>query len=83
MVRSRTTTFLLASMVMLVTTANSAAQPIDIGSRLELLVDDALIEAMQGGARLQLHSPAPARVAPNRGRYSKARHPPSGGLNNG
>ena len=55
--RSRTTTFLLASMVMLVTTANSVAQPIDIGSRLELLVDDALIEAMPGAARLQLHRP--------------------------
>ncbi len=34
-----------------------AAEPIDIGSRLELLVDDFLIDSMEGGARLELHHP--------------------------
>jgi hypothetical protein len=35
----------------------TAQEPVNIGSRLELLVDDALIESMTGGARLQLHHP--------------------------
>ncbi len=33
----------------------SAAPATDIGSRLELLVDDYLIEKISGGARLQMH----------------------------
>jgi hypothetical protein len=33
------------------------SQPIDIGGRLELMVDDYLIESMTGNASLQLHSP--------------------------
>ena len=32
-------------------------QPVDIGGRLELMVDDHLIESMTGEARLQLHRP--------------------------
>lgn len=36
-------------------------EPVDIGSRLELLVDDHLIETMQG-ARLRLHHPVPREV---------------------
>ncbi|MHB9025997.1 MAG: glycoside hydrolase family protein [Armatimonadota bacterium] len=32
---------------------------IDVGSRRELLVDDWLIERLEGGARLQLHPPTP------------------------
>ena len=35
---------------------------IDIGSRLELFVDDHLIETMSGNARLQLHRPVPREV---------------------
>ena len=36
---------------------NPPNQPIDIGSRLELMVDDYLIERMSGGAVLRLHQP--------------------------
>lgn len=36
--------------------------PIDLGSRLELMVDDYLIERMEG-ARLRLHHPQPREVA--------------------
>ena len=35
--------------------------PIDIGSRLELMVDDYLIARMEG-ARLRLHRPQPREV---------------------
>ena len=38
-------------------------QPIDIGSRVEPLVDDHLIEQFSGGARLKLHHPTPREVA--------------------
>jgi len=34
-----------------------SAQPIDIGSRLELFVDDYLIDSMSGAVQLQLHRP--------------------------
>ena len=34
------------------------AEPLDIGSRRELFVDDHLIDRLSGGARLQLHRPA-------------------------
>jgi hypothetical protein len=34
-----------------------AQEPIHIGSRLELMVDDFLVESMVGGARLELHRP--------------------------
>ena len=37
--------------------ALSAAEPIDVGDRRELFVDEHLIERMTGGARLQLHRP--------------------------
>lgn len=39
-----------------------ASEPIDIGSRRELLVDELLIESMEN-VRLQLHSPQPREVA--------------------
>ena len=42
---------------------SSAAQATDIGSRLELLVDDYLIDSMSGGARLKLHRPKMREVA--------------------
>ena len=38
-------------------------EPINIGSRLELMVDDYLIERMSGGAELRLHRPAEREVA--------------------
>jgi hypothetical protein len=40
-----------------------ASQPCDIGSRLELFIDDYLIEALQGDATLQLHRPTPREAA--------------------
>ncbi len=39
-----------------------AGQPVEIGSRLELFVDDALIEELRGEARLELHKPVPGEV---------------------
>ncbi|MBX3436769.1 MAG: hypothetical protein KF861_04700 [Planctomycetaceae bacterium] len=39
-----------------------SADPIDIGSRLELLVDDFLIESMSGDVALKLHEPTPGDV---------------------
>lgn len=40
----------------------ASQEPVDIGSRLELLVDDYLIERMGGGAALRLHPPTPREV---------------------
>jgi len=40
-----------------------AADPIDIGSRLELLADDHLIGRLTGKAELRLHHPQPREVA--------------------
>jgi len=40
----------------------SAEEPIPIGSRLELFVDDYLIEELTAGAQQQLHKPAPGEV---------------------
>ena len=37
--------------------------PVNIGSRLELMVDDYLIERMSGGAALRLHHPTPQEAA--------------------
>lgn len=44
-------------------TALPAEKPIEIGSRLELMVDDHLIDKLTGGARFQLHHPTPQEVA--------------------
>jgi len=41
----------------------AAADPIDIGSRRELFVDQALIERLDGRAELRLHHPTPREVA--------------------
>jgi len=41
----------------------STQDPVDIGSRLELMVDDCLIDSMGGGARLQLHHPVRREIA--------------------
>jgi hypothetical protein len=40
-----------------------AAEPVDIGSRLELFVDDHLIDKLSGDARLHLHKPEANEVA--------------------
>lgn len=40
-----------------------ASEPVDIGSRLELMVDDYLIEGLSGDAELMLHHPIPQEVA--------------------
>lgn len=39
-----------------------AAEPLDIGSRLELFVDDYVIGELQGDAKLHLHKPEPKQV---------------------
>jgi len=38
-------------------------KPIEIGSRLELLIDDAVVDRLEGGAALRLHHPTRADVA--------------------
>ena len=43
--------------VLLMPSHTSAQEPINIGSQLELFVDESLIESMSDGARLQLHRP--------------------------
>lgn len=55
-------TCLLASWLLSLTAWSTFAEPIEIGSRLEPLVDDYLIEHFEGDARLRLHSPAPREV---------------------
>ena len=42
--------------------ASASAAPVSIGGRLELMVDDALIESLSGAARLALHRPVPREV---------------------
>ncbi len=49
--------------MLMTASAAPAAEPIDIGSRLELFVDDYLIERMSGGARRVLHHPVPREIA--------------------
>ncbi len=41
----------------------NTAEPVDIGSRLELFVDSALVDSLTGSARRQLHHPVPADIA--------------------
>jgi hypothetical protein len=43
--------------------ACAADAPLDIGSRRELFVDDALVEKLTGKAELQLHHPVPQEIA--------------------
>jgi hypothetical protein len=40
----------------------ASEKPVDIGSRLELFVDDALVEACKGGARRETQRPQPKEV---------------------
>lgn len=37
--------------------------PVDIGSHLELFIDDHLIDGLKGGMELRLHHPVPAEIA--------------------
>lgn len=48
---------LLASLGFTSANAAQASEPIDIGSRLELMVDKYLIDELEGSARLLLHEP--------------------------
>ena len=45
------------------TVSLAAGEPIDIGSRRELMVDDHLIDSMTGSLRLQVHKPVRRNVA--------------------
>jgi hypothetical protein len=53
-------TFLI---LLLITSLSQAAEPVAIGSRRELFVDDALVERLSGKAELRLHQPTPQNVA--------------------
>jgi hypothetical protein len=52
-----------ACLLLVVQVVARAEEPIDVGGRLELFVDDYLIENLADGARLVLHHPAPQEVA--------------------
>jgi len=54
--------YLSAFLIVVSVTCAIAAEPIDIGTRRELFVDDYLIDRMDG-AGLQLHHPTPREVA--------------------
>jgi len=53
---------LAIGLCLFVAAVTSGAEPIRIGSRLELLVDDYLIEKLAGDARLVLHHPIPREI---------------------
>ncbi|NQT12160.1 MAG: hypothetical protein HQ582_05405, partial [Planctomycetes bacterium] len=54
----------VATFALLAVCAPAGGQdPIDVGSRRELLVDDHLIETLTGEAALRLHRPVPREVA--------------------
>ena len=40
-----------------------AAEPVNIGSQLELMIDDHLVESTRGGIRLQMHRPVRRNIA--------------------
>lgn len=50
-------------LLVLLTTVARADEPIDIGSRRELMIDDYLIESMSDSLRLQMHRPVRRNVA--------------------
>ncbi|MGC9316894.1 MAG: hypothetical protein ACP5KN_02515 [Armatimonadota bacterium] len=58
----------LLALALILTATAARGEPIDIGSRLELLVDEHLIERMTGQARLRLHHPVPREVVQLRDR---------------
>ena len=49
--------------LLFITAPSPAAEPVAIGSRRELFVDDALVERLSGKADLRLHQPTPQNVA--------------------
>ena len=49
--------------LLLITALSPAAEPVAIGSRRELFVDDSLVERLAGKADLRLHQPTPQNVA--------------------
>jgi len=61
-----TRTAILISVVSTLMSTNAHAQePVNIGSRLELLIDDHLIESMSGDLRLALHHPTRREIVLN------------------
>ncbi len=54
---------LLSCFVLALFSAVRAEDPIDIGSRLEPLVDRALIDSLEGSVQFKLHHPTPQEVA--------------------
>lgn len=54
---------LFATTVCLLSSSLLAAEPIDIGSRRELFVDDLLIDKLSGEVELRLHHPTPREIA--------------------
>jgi hypothetical protein len=59
---SRTGRSFRACLLTILTAAGVGAEPVHVGSRLELLVDDSLIERRTGKADLRLHAPTPREV---------------------
>ncbi len=57
---AKTSVFLLA--LALLINQRLLAEPIPIGSRLEMFVDDHLIESMSGQSRIDLHQPSPKEL---------------------
>ncbi|MEA3402776.1 MAG: hypothetical protein U9R79_16165 [Armatimonadota bacterium] len=58
----------LGVLTLMVSVSAARSEPVEIGSRLELLVDEHLIERMTGDARLRLHHPVPREVVQLRDR---------------
>jgi hypothetical protein len=54
---------ILSSLILILTAVAHAAEPIDVGSRRELFVDDHIVERLGGEARKTLHHPIPREVA--------------------
>ena len=48
--------------LLLVPSLSLAAEPVDLGSRRELFVDESLVERIGGRAELRLHQPTPRNV---------------------
>jgi len=57
------TGFYTEMMIFWMLSCASSAEPIDMGSRLELMVDNYLIERLDGKAELRMHHPVPQDVA--------------------
>ena len=56
------TRILIALSLLLVSAMSPAAEPLDIGSRRELFVDDWLIDRFEGKAELRLQRPTPREI---------------------